>query len=61
MRATGDNRWFASGGYWQRPSIVITHTNEYNDGVLEEEVKRNKELLFKIYTSDNEETIKESE
>lgn len=59
MRATGDNRWFASGGYWQRPSIVITHTNEYNDGVLEEEVRRNKELLFKIYTSDNEETIKE--
>ena len=58
-RIKADNIWTGNSlSLWGKPSIVITHTNEYNDGLIENLAKEND---IKVYTSDNEETIKESE
>ena len=58
-RIKADNMWTGNSlSLWGKPSIVITHINEYNDGLIENLAREND---VKIYTSDNEETIKESE
>lgn len=44
------------GGIQVKPSIVITHANEFNDGILFDAAKQSK---INTYFSDNKETIEE--
>lgn len=55
-RAVKDN--YNLGIYAGNTNLVITHTNEYNDGVLQVAAKEQK--YVKIFTSDNEFDIRES-